>query len=524
MSYTQVFKAVVTNDIEATIVDNSYNTRELVVYSTKGDLKTGERYRIFYETVAHPLQGQKAVGLIHKIEKSDIDLEKFQVTPQVLESLKCFQVQDGESVEAKMNENFERFKDIAGAETQKMIQLAVDLFYHTPLKFRFGRRVERAYLEPFILGETRTSKSQTAKKALETYQLGVFTSLKTATATALIGGLDKTLGKVKLGVLPRNHKGAVIFEEFSDAGKEYIKQLTDIRSSNMVRIHRVAGEVTAEAMVRMLTISNQAKTDGGSNRDLDNYPHGVKAVVELVGAIEDIARYDFFVMIESPKDGYTSPLADFDLEYEAYPTESYRNRVRWIWSRTEDQVKITREVAEYIVAKAEELNKNFDCHIKFFGPEAWKKLARIAIATASCVCSIDETGENLVVTNDHVDWAYNFLLQCYDNNTFKLREYVEERRRYTECDDLAINRLQGLYNQHSVVIDQLAMSTEMSQTQLRNISNMSMEDFSSFLNAMAKLYFFEYTSREKITPTPRFRKALNQIKNQYVSKVGEGGR
>jgi hypothetical protein len=516
-SYTRIFKAVVADEVEAVVIDDldAYRPREMTVYSGQ-PMNSGEKYRIFYETHGHPLQAQRIVGIIHRMETSDTSIQRFKVTEEVKESLKVFQG----DVNEKMEEIYQRSKAIAGVETQRMIQWTVDLFYHTPLYFNFGKRTERAYLEPFLLGATRTGKSQTAKKLLELYELGIFTSFKTSTVTSLIGGLDKALGKLKLGVLPRNHKGAVIIEEFSGGGKDYIKQLTDIRSSNMVRIHRVSGELNVPAMVRMLTISNQATNSGGQTIPLSSYPNGVKILLDLIGATEDMARYDFFIMVDEPEDGYTSPLDE--IEDEALPKEAYLNRVRWVWSRKADQIVMERSVMELIVKKAEWLNSKFDCHIKFFGAEAWKKLARVAIAVAGCVCSTDEEGENLIVKEEHVNWATNFLDKCYDNELFKLREYVESKRHFVTCPDDVLPHLEGLYTRHPTVIQQLEMATELSQTQLRNVSNMEAEDFTAFINTLAQFHFIDYTASEKITPSARFRKALAKIKrNQYIKEVGQ---
>jgi hypothetical protein len=83
------------------------------------------------------------------------------------------------------------------------------------------------------------------------------------------------------------------------------------------------------------------------------------------------------------------------------------------------------------------------------------------------VCSMSEDGETLIVKEEHVKWAKNFLVACYDNSIFKLREYVEMQRRLVECDDAAISALQGLYGTHNVLLKQLEMSTEMSNRDLQ---------------------------------------------------------
>jgi hypothetical protein len=522
-SRTNVFKAVVTDDLESEVVSSdgeAKTMRELLVYSIGEPINAGVKYRIFYKPTAHPLKGQQIIGIVTKMEDSDTSINRFNLNEHTLDTMKCFKVQPGETVREKMNELYERAKGIIGVEARKDVTFATDLFYHTPLNFYFGKRLERGYLDVMMIGPERSGKSQAAKKLMETYELGMITSLKTATIAGLLGGSDQTAGgwKTKLGLLPRSHKGAVIMEEFSGGGQELVSKLTEVRSSNRVRITRVNGTIDVPAMVRMMSISNPSVTASGGSIPIKNYPSGIQIILDLVGASEDIARYDFFVILDEP-DHYTSPLDDFDLE--PFPKESYLNRVRWVWSRKPEQIVLERPVLEHIVAVGQGLNDKYNSHIKIFGPEAWKKLSRIAIACAGMLCSSDETGQKIVVTKEHVDWARSFLVACYDNKLFKLKEYVEAQRRLVECDPDVVKALQGMYNIHPIMLQQLEMSVEMSQRDLQAISGLEMKEFPKVLTQLAKFGFVQFPGG-KIVPTVRFREAMNRIDKQtYMPKLGE---
>jgi hypothetical protein len=458
-------------------------------------------------------------GIVVRMEESDNSINRFSVNDRVLDSLKCFQVKEGQTVNDKMLDLYERSKGIVGVEARKDVYFATDLFFHTPLEFDFGRRRERGYLDVMVVGDPRTGKSQTAKKLLQLYELGLITSLKTATQAGLLGGSDQTSGgwKTKLGLIPRNHKGALILEEFSGGGQELISKLTEVRSSNRVRITRVNGSIDVPAQVRMLSISNPSTGQGGTSLPLRNYPNGIQVLLDLIGASEDIARYDFFLLVDKP-DKYTSPLDDF--EEEPYPKESYQNRVRWVWSRKPEQIAIEREVLRYIVDRASELNEKYDSHIALFGGEGWKKLTRIAIAVAGLLCSMSEDGQNLIVKQEHVEWAKNFLVSCYDNKLFKLKEYVEMERRTVEAGPEAVHALQGIYNTHAIMMKQLEMSTEMTVRDLQMMSGLEMKEFNKVMNQMVKYDFVSYGS--KVVPTVRFRTAMGQIDKQtFMPKLGE---
>ena len=518
LSSVNIYKAVVTDTVESSSdKEEVSNPRELIVYIIGKRLDPGQKYFITYQTMPNP-NDQRIVAVITEAEDSSSSVSNFKVTKDVLESLEPFKLKEGQSVNEKMSELFERGKAFTGAAARKDITYGTDLFYHTPLDFKFAGKVHRATLDVMIVGDERTGKSHTAKQMLEMYELGVIASLKTSTEASIVGGSDSTSGgwKTKLGVLPRNHKGAVILEEFSGGGKDLISRLTEIRSSQRVRIGRVNGTLEAAAKVRMLSISNPA-TNGGNSTPVRNYPNGTKIILDLIGANEDIARYDYFILVAAT-DEYISPLASSTSD--PISKEAYMNRIRWVWSRTPDQVELDRDIMESIVAASEDLNRAYDCHIKLFGPETWMKLSRIAIASAGLTCSMDETGEKIVVTESHVMFAKNFLKACYDNEVFRLGEYVRIKRRTTEVDDAAVHTLQGIYNQHAIMLQQLEMESEMSRQQLEAVSGMDRKDFNKIINGLVRGAFIELRG-ERMQPTVRFRKAMKKVGETYPQGVGE---
>jgi hypothetical protein len=172
------------------------------------------------------------------------------------------------------------------------------------------------------------------------------------------------------------------------------------------------------------------------------------------------------------------------------------------------------------VNTAEELNKLYNSHIKLFGPEAWKKLARISMACAALVSSISEDGENLIVKKEHVDWAKDFMIGLYDNELFKLSHYVENQRRQEEADEESIGVLQGLYNNNTIMLKQLEMSTEMNVRDLQMISGLEQKEFNKVIARLAGADFISYGA--KIVPTQKFRMAMNRIdRKPYMPRLGE---
>ena len=206
---------------------------------------------------------------------------------------------------------------------------------------------------------------------------------------------------------------------------------------------------------------------------------------------------------------------------QPFEPEAYQTRIRWVWSRTVDQVKINSDVGKYILQKCNELNSTYDSHIKIFGTEAWKKIARLAIAMAGYLVSTDETYENIIVTKEHVDAAVQFLIECYDNPTFKLREYVEMERLYNTIDDDGVALLQDLFNQNPSILLQLERLSKTNKQNLMAATGLDQELYNKFMQRLTQGLFITFEGYD-IIPTQRFRMGMSKINRAgKITKVGE---
>jgi hypothetical protein len=415
-----------------------------------------------------------------------------------------------------MEKLFEYDKGYVGAEADRNITQTVDLVYNTPLHIKVGKSVIRGTLDAFMVGETRTGKSHTSKAKREMYDLGSVINLGTTTVAGLIGGTNKSTNKTKIGLLPREHKNLVILEEFSSMKDNlFIKSMTEIRSSNQVRIVRVDTDLSVPCQLRMLTISNPKSRQGGAGRSMKSYPNGIEILLELIDSPEDIARYDFFTLVPEPEE-YVSFM---DIDYAKLPLDAYRTRVRWAWTRKPEQIIMDIETQKHLWQKSVDINKDFNTHVKIFGTEAWMKMARIAVACAIMLVSTDDTFENVIVKKEHIDWAYKFLLRLYDNPVFKLKQFVDEQRKYSDIDEELVRDLQELYLNNATLFNFLEMTSGVPRAVLRDVSGKSNEDFSVVLNEMSRLYLFKWSGGNMI-PSERFRKGLSKINRNIRMKEG----
>ena len=514
-----VYQCNVTDLFEATTKDIA--TIEFTAYVLKKRLESGRKYLITYKLVPHPYKGQQLVMVILDVEEASDSISNFHITDEVKKNLDKFRELEG-AVPERINKLTEMVKAFIGYNGYNKLIEAVDLSYHTVLEFNFGTfKNVRGYLDTLIVAESRVGKSSTAESLQRLYGLGAFTSLagNSATIPGIIGGSTKVNGnyQTRAGLIPMNHRGLVIFEELAKCNSNLVRELTDIRSSNQVRIARVSGVLTLPALVRMITLTNVRNT-GSKIKPINSYPNGIDILVDLIGSPEDIARYDLMLILGDQGNKIVDPFWEPSTPFEP---EAYQTRIRWVWSRTIDQIIIDKEVGKHILDRCNELNKTYDSHIKIFGTEAWKKVARLAIAMAGYLVSTDSSYEKIIVTKEHVDAAVEYLIDCYDNPTFKLKEYVQMEQLYNTIDDEGVKLLQELYNQNPSIMLQLERLSSTNKQNLMAATGLDSELYNKFMQRLTQGLFIQYEGYD-IIPTQRFRLGMSKINRAgNIHKVGE---
>ena len=513
-----VYQCNVTDLFEVTT--KNPQTIEFVAYVIGKRLESGKKYCITYKLTPHPFKGQQLTMIILDATEAADSITDFHLTEDNKKMLDQVKNMEG-SVHDKVETLSEMAKSYIGYDGYNKLIKAIDLSFHAALQFNFNGNTERGTLDTLIVTESRIGKSSTAEALQKLYSLGTFVSLAggNATIAGIIGGSNKVNGsyQTRAGLLPMNHRGLVIFEELAKCDKDLVKALTDTRSSGSVKITRVSGDLQLPALVRMITLSN-VKSSSKNIQPIASYPNGITILVDLIGAPEDIARYDLMlVMGETGNkiiDPNWRPITPFE-------PEVYKTKIRWVWSRNPDQIIITRDVVEYIFKKCNELNSKYDSHIKIFGTEAWKKVARLATAIAGYVVSTDDTYEKIIVTTECVDEAVDYLISCYDNNTFKLKEYVDNERRYGDIDDDGIKLLQDIYNQSPMTIRQLSVLDKTNRMNLTSATGLDNDMYNKLMNRLVQGAFVKFDGYD-IVPTERFRKGFGLIdKSGNIVRLGE---
>lgn len=498
---------------KSTVVDKDFDGSaiSLDLYSFTR-LDVGGQYLIEYNIFSHPTKHQKVIAvctnasMIHDNRNYTINkekLSKFQIEGTVKERLDYLYQSARHHIAPHLNYN---------------LWLMQDLVFNSILDFEYTELM-RGALDVFILGDSQTGKSETATKLVELYNFGHFLTLKTSTTVGLIGGSSKVEGTYcnTIGSIPRQHKRLVVLEEFSGARQDFIKTMTDIRSSNILRLSRVSGELIVPCKLRMITTSNPINDENGQPRNLATFPNGIIPLMELVKSAEDIARYDGFLLIRR----ITDRINPFVNKLVGIPIskENYENKINWIATRQPENIIISNEIKSYIWEKAEELNNNFECNFPIFGVVASKKLARFCVALAALIVNVDESYENIIVTKEIVDYMYEFLYNNYNSESFKLREYADEYKSYNSCDDNDVKVLQSIFSKNATLINFISTISEANRSSLMSVSGLEGSKFYPVFNKLIANKFIRM-SLDRVYPTDKFRKAYNKLDTSFTADTG----
>ena len=497
-------------------LDSTYNNMtELTAYFVGVRPVQGGRYTITYQVQTDPDRG--VVGIIVSDMQDAIDdIKSFKLDSTAKANLMYAQHVEGD-VYDKVDFRAKAVRGILGYECDLNLIKCIDLSFNTVPKFNYGSNKNvRGYMDNLIIGESRVGKSDTAKKLRDTYNLGTFCSLagSAATLAGLVGGTVKdSVGRMstRAGIIPRSNEGLLIFEELAKADSSILKSLTDVRSSGLARITRVSGTIEMPASARMITLSNCRALANGQTRAIKEYSSGVEIVTDLIGTSEDIARYDV-IYIADCSNIEADPLYDAP---EAYPAEVLQTCIRWVWSRTPEQIKFADRSDYLIQAKSKELNAEYPLHIKLFGTECWKKLARLSIACAAYCVSSDETYENIVVKPEHVEWAYHYLIDIYDNDVFRLANEVKFHKVREQPNEQDTEVLQKYYIKYSLALDKLYQLSKMDKGTFKDIAGIDTQELAPIMKVLVGRDFVT-ADRNNMYITMKFRNTYNLLDKEHI--------
>jgi hypothetical protein len=490
-------------EIERTEEEAPYVTR-LAFYLGHG-LQANRGYTMTGLTVPDPKK-QLATHLIHTAVPAQSNIDAFRLTDEVVAQLAVFQPSRPgvEGLWEHLDTVYEDLERHTRIYQRRDLMLVVDLTFHSVLSFDLqGDRLVRGWCEALVIGDSRTGKTTVVQRLVDYYGAGEFSSGENTTLAGLVGGLHQigTSWALQWGRIPLNDRRLVVIDEAGNMPLDQIARLSSMRSSGVAEVIKVHTERT-RARTRGIWISNPRGGSGGG-KPLSSYSQGVLAVKELIGAPEDIARFDLVVTAASGDVELSVINAQRQRERpERFTDTLCHQRVMWAWSRSADQVCFTTEAVDHLLQRATEqgYRYRYATEIPLVEPNEQRvKLARLAVAAAAMFFShVEGDATRIQVLPEHVEFAFQFTERLYAKPSLAFREYADAvSARFELRNELEVS---SIVRRIPTAARQLMEQEHLTQRDLQEVLGLSGDDLrnaitklrsAGFLGRMGTSYYFK---------------------------------
>ena len=415
-------------------------------YMIGNNLPTNKKYTMVGYMHADPNTQRATYIFDQAIPEKDM-MDELEMTEEVIEQLKIFRPAEGQTIADKFNEiHRDLERNVTYIWDRRKVAIAVDLVYHTALSFVFQEQhVKRGWAECLIIGDSGQAKTTLVERLMQHYRAGELLSGESSRRTGLVYNLQQNGSKgnwtLMWGAMPLNDGGLLTVDELSGMAEEDLAKMSDVRSSG---IAKATGVVTAEttARTRMIFISNPRN---GRQLKAENY--GVSAVLKLFGKAEDVRRLDFAVAVASGEvetSVVNKAVSEMPEVPHVYTSDRCKLRVMWAWSRRPENIKFTQEATSAILNYAEKMGKKYSSRIPLVEPADQRlKLARLAVSVAACMFSTDESGEDVIIKPEHVEFVYEYLVSVYDSRALGYDRFSADEFENSDTTDAAMLRLRN---------------------------------------------------------------------------------
>lgn len=462
-------------------------------YYLGSNLKTNKRYTMAGYMYADP-STQYATYIFDKAYPEKDLISDFELSDETTGYLDLFKPSIGQTIHQKFDEIHQDLeRNVTYIWERRNVAFAVDLIYHTVLNFYFQEQyVTRGWGEALIIGDSGQAKTTLVERLMRHYRLGELHSGESSKRTGLVYNIQQNNKRWFLvwGAFPLNDGGLITLDELSGLNEDDLAQMSDVRSSGLAK---ATGVITAEttSRTRAIYISNPR-----NGRQLNSETYGVNAVLKLFGKTEDVRRLDLALSVAS---GDIDPalvnksLKDVPPIPHVYTSDACNARVLWAWSRRPENIKITDEATQCILAKATEMGAKYSSKVPIVEAADQRiKIARLSVATAACMVSTDDTYESIIVKPEHVEFVVDFMNNCYAAKSFGYDKLSEQEQATTDSSDDNIMKLRQAF-----LTLPLGDVNEMAKTlyQLPYFSRATLEDYTGLQKDELKILLKFLTTR-----------------------------
>lgn len=376
-------------------------------------------------------KNQQATMVMNQAGSAEDNLSNFEPTDEDISNLSIFKPREWtcDSVTDKLAQIYGDFEtNITRIFHRRDLHTLVDLCYHSVLLFNFDGQITKGWTNVLVVGDSSQGKSETSGRMREHYGLGEKIEGKNTTRAGILGGVQQLGSRwfVSWGAIPKNDRRLVMVEELKGMPKEVLASLTDMRSSGVAEITMIENR-RAHARTRLIAISNPR-----SNKSVSQYNYGVDTISELIGAIEDVRRFDIAGVISAKQvdpSEINQLAANRPKREHIFTSEKCRKLILWGWTRRPEECIFEDAATQMVMKGANQLCKIFHEDLPLCDKGSMRhKLARLAAAIAVRTFSHhDEKPGTVLVRECHVEFMIKFLIRTYSDEVFGYKEYSEAK-------------------------------------------------------------------------------------------------
>lgn len=385
--------------------------------------------RVSGRVVPHPFENNEIVFLANESEKLEHAIDLFEVTPDVISSIRKFQG-------LTLKEILDDLVNYTGIIQSDELHFAFLLTYHSALHYRFLGADYLGCLQTLILTDTSTGKSTLGKRLIDLFQLGERVVCETAGRTGITYTVVKQGKKwvVRWGAMPRNDRGFLMLDEFQEWPPNESQQIKEARSSGKLKVDKAAKGFTFTRN-RIVIASNPKPRYRGASTQLFSFDYPITAIKTVFNTEADIRRLDVAVLLRGI-DKTTKDLHQeihIDEATARIKSSDWRNSVRWAWTRGIDDIVITESAVDTLLNQVSPqlVDKyKFAEDIPLFTASNTKHaVMRLSIAMAALMKSTDDTFQKVIVKDKHVEMIGKWLESIYSSKSVRMDAYANMRKK-----------------------------------------------------------------------------------------------
>lgn len=398
-------------------------------------MSIGEDYRMTGLKRSDPRNSHLIFTSWHA-ERIGNNIENYELTDEGRQRLELFRPGSfsAEDIEEALRRKYRDLStNVTRIRRRDDVHLMTDLVMHSAIAFHYdGSMIEKGWLDNIIIGDTRTGKTQVVSKLMSHYNAGYIASGENTSYAGLVGGSSEMIGSgqriVLWGILPR-HNGRMVAIDEAAGMRDVLGQMSSVRTSGIAEVNKQGGGRTA-ARVRLLWLTNPRPDARGTAKAIADIRGGaVRAIADLVGTPEDIARFDAALTVVESDIPSGSLARKWPTVPAVFTSEICEEMVLFAWSRKTSNIRFEDGVEDYIKLRALDLSRryipvpplvqesNFD-----------KKMARMAVSLAAMTNSTDTSGTNIVVRKGHIDYIVETYDRWYGHEHFGYASLSKQQR------------------------------------------------------------------------------------------------